>query len=231
MVSDSQTRPTLLERIQDGRDDQAWQDFFGRYWRLIYALARHRGCSEQTAEEIVQEVMVAVFQQRDVFRYDPGRGRFRDWLAALVRNKVADRRREPGGRVRAAGGENAAGAAHVRSAEPGPDEAWETVFEEALLATLLDCVRKEVNPRTFQAFELFTLHQMSGAEVAEATGLTRNAVYQARKHVIQRLVQLGASYRHEGQLDQRIQRAMARCPSPAVERSLTQRVTQRMQSR
>ena len=73
------TRATLLERIGDGADALAWDEFFARYWPTIYGFARHRGCAEHTAEEIVQDVMLKVFQQRDVYQYDPARGRFRDW--------------------------------------------------------------------------------------------------------------------------------------------------------
>jgi RNA polymerase sigma factor (sigma-70 family) len=91
-----QTWPTLLERLHNGTDPLVWDEFFDRYWRLIYAAARARGCSEHTAEEIVQDVMLAVFEKRDVFRYDPAQGRFRDWLCALVRNKVAEFRRRAG---------------------------------------------------------------------------------------------------------------------------------------
>jgi len=91
----SETQATLLDRLREGADPMAWDDFFQRYWRLIYAWARRRGCSDDTAEEIVQDVMLAVFEQRDVYRYDPERGRFRDWLGTLVRNKVADHRRRP----------------------------------------------------------------------------------------------------------------------------------------
>jgi RNA polymerase sigma-70 factor (ECF subfamily) len=230
MATSTKTRPTLLNRIRDGRDAQAWQDFFDRYWRLIYALAKHRGCSDHTAEEIVQDVMVSVFERRDVFRYDAERGRFRDWLGALVRNKLADLRRRPSERIRGAGGDTAGGHCGIEAEAPAPQAAWEAAFEDALLATLLDLVRKDMNPRTYQAFELFVLHGMPGGKVAKLTGLTPNAVYQARKNVVKRLVELGASYRDEGQLDQRIKRALELCPSAAVERSIVDRITESMRS-
>jgi len=99
------TRATLLERLRDGENAFAWDEFFACYWPTIYGFARHRGCSEHTAEEIVQDVMLKVFQQRDVYQYDPLRGRFRDWLGTVVRNQVAEHRRRPANRLRAAGGE------------------------------------------------------------------------------------------------------------------------------
>ena len=221
------TQATLIERLRDGDAVMAWEEFFQRYWRLIYAAARTRGCREHTAEEIVQDVMLTVFQQRDVFRYDPKRGRFRDWLRTVVRNAVAEHRRAPSQRVRGRGGDP-----EDRAAEPAddraPDQAWEAAFEESLLAALLDCVRREVAPETYQAFELTTLDELSGRQVAKLTGLSRNAVYLARKRVLKRLRELGTDYREEGHLGERVRRALRSLPEAAVERSLTNRVAKTM---
>ena len=225
------TRATLLERLRDGADTLAWDEFFARYWPMIYASARHRRCSEHTAEEIVQDVMLKVFEKRDVYQYDPARGRFRDWLAAVVRNRVAEYRRKRGNRLRGVGGESDVAPAEPEAEEPAPDEAWEAAFESAVLLALLDTVRREMNPRTYLAFELASLEALPGADVARLTGLSRNAVYKARKRVFTRLAQLGASYRNEGQLPERIKQAMALRPPAAVEHSLTSRVEKTMCSR
>ena len=96
-------RRSLLQRLRDGAAAMAWEEFFARYWRLIHAWAKKRGCSEHTAEEIVQDVMLEIFRSRTVFRYDPERGRFRDWLFAVVRNVVARHRRRPSEQLRAHG--------------------------------------------------------------------------------------------------------------------------------
>jgi RNA polymerase sigma-70 factor (ECF subfamily) len=227
----SRTRATLLERLRDGADPLVWDEFFQRYWRMIYGLARHRGCSDHTAEEIVQDVMLAVFEKRDVFRYDPGRGRFRDWLGSVVRNKVAEHRRRPAERVRAQGGGVDDGLSEKEDSDAQPDETWEAAFEEALLAVLLDVVRREMNPQTYQAFELAALGELPGAEVARLTGMTRNAVYLARRKVLRRLKELGAPYRDNGQLHRRVARALRARPSAFVERSVTTRIERTMRSR
>ncbi len=222
----SDTRATLLERLQDVADPLAWDEFFRRYWRLVYACVRRRGGSDDTAEEIVQDVMLAVFQQRAVFRYDPARGRFRDWLAVVVGNKLAEYRRRPSQRVRGQGGDQEDGALEPAAEEPEPDAAWQATFEEAMLAVLLDVVRNEVTPETYQAFELLVLNDLPGSRVAEITGQSRNAVYLAKKRVLGRLKELGAAYRDDGQLPQQIKQALQAMPAAAVQRSVTSRLEQ-----
>ena len=177
------------------------------YWPTIYGFARHRGCSLHTAEEVVQDVMLKVFRQRDVYRYDPTRGRFRDWLGTVVRNQVAEHRRRPSIGC-AAGGEPNAGVLEPAGDEHGPDAAWETAFENSLLLALLDAVRRETNARTYLAFELVGLQGLPGGEAARITGLSRNAVYKAHQRVLQRLMELGAPYREDGRLTERLRQAI-----------------------
>ena len=225
------TRATLLERLHDGANALAWEEFFDHYWPTIYAFARHRGCSEHTSEEIVQDVMLVIFEHRDVYQYDPTRGRFRDWLGTVVRNKVAEHRRRPANRVRATGGKPEDNNQHEPAEQETPDAAWETAFETGLLLALLDVVRRETNARTYLAFELVTFENLSGTEAGRLTGLSRNAVYKASKRVLDRLIELGAPYREEGQLNARIKQALQQRPPAAVRRSVTTQVQKTMCSR
>ena len=226
----SSTQATLLRRMREGADPLAWDQFFERYWPMIYALARHRGCSDHTAEEIVQEVMLKVFEQRDVFQYDPQRGRFRDWLATLVRNKVAEYRRRPSQRMRGRGGDSDVGLME-REVDAQPDARWEAVFEQSLLLALLDVVRREFSAEAYLAFELLALRELPWATVARTTGLSRHAIYRARKRILNRLRQLAGTYPDDGQLQQGVKQAIRSRPSAAIERSLTTRAEQTMRSR
>ncbi len=225
----SRTRPTLLERLRDASDPMAWDEFFRRYWPVAYAYARHRGCSEHTAEEIVQELMLTVFRQRGVFRYDPARGRFRDWLHRVVRNLVAEQRRRPSDRIRARGGASSSQVVEPESTEPRPDAVWESAFEGALLTALVDFVRHEADPRDFVAFELTVLRERRPGEVARITGMTRNMVYKARRKLLRRLRQLAGDYADEGQLCRQVRQAIESLPEASAERSLTGQVEKTMQ--
>ena len=227
----SQTRPTLLHRLRDAADSMAWDEFFQRYWSLVYGFARHRGCSQHTAEEVVQEVMLKVFEQRDVFRYDPARGRFRDWLHRVVCNQVAEHRRRPSERVRARGGDPGLNSIEPEGDGAAPDAAWEAAFEQALLSALLDVVRRETNPREFVAFELTALGRQRPAEAARVTGMTRNMVYKARRKVLSRLKQLAGNYAAAGQLCRQVRQALESLPEAPIQRSLTRQVEKTMCSR
>jgi RNA polymerase sigma-70 factor (ECF subfamily) len=222
------TRATLLERLHDGANVLAWEEFFGHYWPTLYAFARRRGCSEHTAEGIVQDVMLVVFEHRDVYQYDPARGRFRDWLGTVVRTKVAEHRRKPANRLRGTGGNSDHGVKDQTVHEPGVDDAWEAAFEQGLLLALLDVVRRESSARAYLAFELVTFEGLSGNEAGRLTGLSRNAVYKASKRVLERLIELGVPYRDEGRLTAGIKRAMETRPPAGVRRSVTSLVQQTM---
>lgn len=227
----SKTCPTLLERLREGCDPLAWEEFYRRYWALIHGAAKRRGCSDHTADEIVQELMLKVYQQKDVFQYDPARGRFRNWLGVLVRNKVAEHQRQPSERIRARGGDPDVLSEELQAHAPEPDAAWEASFEEALLLVLLDVLRREMSPQAYQAFELLTLGELSAAQVARFVDLSPTGVYRAHKRALRRLRELGARYRENGQLGERLKRALQSRPAPAVERSLTARVEKSMRSR
>jgi RNA polymerase sigma factor (sigma-70 family) len=227
----SETHATLLDRIRDADDAVAWEEFWTRYWRAIFHFAKCQGCSEHTAEEVVQDVMLSVFEKRAVFRYDPAKGRFRDWLGGVVRNVVLKRRGKPAERVRAVGGEDDPAMHSVQETQISAEEAWERAFEETLLNVLLDVVRQEVHPATYQAFEFVVLQNGSAADAAMLTGLSRNAVYLAKKRVLERLQELGESYRDEGRLRERIRLAMAVAPSARAERTLTTWMAQSISAR
>lgn len=218
------TKGTLLERLRDPLDGMAWEEFARTYTAPIYAYARHRGCSTHTAEEVVQDVLLAVFQKRDVFRYDPAQGRFRDWLMAVVRNQLGQRRRRPSERVKPIGGQRPAGVDEPEDPGYSPDQNWELFFEQALLMAILDVVRREMNPQTYQAFELIVLNELSGAEAARITGLSRNAVYLARRRVVRRLEELGGPYRRRGELGRRLREAMDARPGAEIKRSAMKRI-------
>ena len=82
------TRPSLLLRLRNPRDDEAWRVFVETYTPLVYGYCRRRGLQASDVSDVTQEVMVQVSHSIRDFSYQPERGRFRDWLGTLTRTKL-----------------------------------------------------------------------------------------------------------------------------------------------
>lgn len=54
------TRPSLLVRLRDPRDAQAWQELVALYAPLIYGFGRKKGLQDADAADLTQEVLRAV---------------------------------------------------------------------------------------------------------------------------------------------------------------------------
>jgi RNA polymerase sigma-70 factor (ECF subfamily) len=89
----------LVERVAAG-ETRALEELYDRYARPAYSLARRVTGDSAFAEEVVQEVFLAVWRQPE--RFEAGRGGFASWLLAAVHHKAVDAvRREEAVRRRA----------------------------------------------------------------------------------------------------------------------------------
>ena len=82
------TRVTLLTRIRDGRDSDAWREFVHIYGPVVYRFARNRGLQDADAADLMQDVLRSVARNAHRMEYDPARGTFRGWLYTVTRNKI-----------------------------------------------------------------------------------------------------------------------------------------------
>jgi RNA polymerase sigma factor (sigma-70 family) len=69
-------------------DEAALAEIYRRYGRPGYSLARRICADDGLAEDVVQEVFLAVW--RDPGRFDPARGAFATWLLTLIHPKAVD---------------------------------------------------------------------------------------------------------------------------------------------
>jgi RNA polymerase sigma-70 factor (ECF subfamily) len=73
---------------------EALGDLYDRHHRLVLALAYRILGDRATAEEVVQETFLSVWQQARTYRYE--RGGARTWLLSIARHRAIDRlRRAP----------------------------------------------------------------------------------------------------------------------------------------
>src|SRR5213592_1313025 len=82
------TRASLLVRLRDGGDADAWREFVYLYAPIIYGFARKRGLQDADAADLMQEVLRSVSAAAHRLDYDRNQGTFRGWLFTITRNKV-----------------------------------------------------------------------------------------------------------------------------------------------
>jgi RNA polymerase sigma-70 factor (ECF subfamily) len=177
------TQPSLLLRIRDASDMQSWQTFVSIYAPLIYRSCRRRGLQDADAADVGQEVLAQVARSIREFEYQPGLGRFRDWLGAVVRNKVSRFLENEARGVRGALVSDPVENVHGSEC----DGEWVAEFHAHLLSAALDRIRDRFEPPTWRAFEEVWLNNRQSNDVAHELAQPIEAVYLAKSRVLKRL--------------------------------------------
>ncbi len=96
------TRASLLLRLCDSEDHEAWVEFVTLYEPIIYRLMRQNGLQDADARDVMQELLLTV--SRSIDRWEPREGgSFRGWLRRVARNLVIHWLKQRGRQAVAAG--------------------------------------------------------------------------------------------------------------------------------
>lgn len=183
-----QTRPSLLLRLRDWQDQQAWTQFVEVYAPLIYGYLRKRGLQDADAADLTQTCLRQVAVHVGSLEYDPRRHTFRGWLFTIVRNQLRDFHDRPH-RLYQGSGDSQMQRLLENTAAPEADEAgeWEREYQAALFAWAAEQVRPQVQETTWQAFWQTAVEGKPSKEVADHLGMTTAAVYLAKSRIMARL--------------------------------------------
>src|SRR5262245_42806643 len=181
------TRATLLARLRDPADGDAWREFTRLYAGVVYGFARRRGLQDADAADLMQDVLRSIAGNVGRLEYDPARGRFRNWLFTVTRNKLytfLDGQRR---RVRATGDpETRDRLDTVEAPSDGTDE-WDREYERQRFAMAAEQVRGEFTASTWKAFWGTAVDGRPPKEVGAELKLSPGAVYVAKSRVLARL--------------------------------------------
>jgi RNA polymerase sigma-70 factor, ECF subfamily len=173
------TSSTLLERVRDPADHAAWERFVSIYGPLLACWASKLKLPQREATDLVQDVLLLLVRVLPRFEYRR-EGGFRNWLKTVAHNQwrtTARRRQLP----------------FISSAEidiPVPDEAeqfWEKEYHQRLVEQLLNNIRAEFEPTTWQAFDNYVVQGQDAELVARQLNLSRASVYLAKSRILKRL--------------------------------------------
>jgi len=161
--------------------ESSWEEFFDLYHRAVRICVVgnfHRygwhGVDENDVEEVTLRVFHAILRGGEAAGFDPGKGRFRHFLAFICQRRVIDFVREHKHDARQ---EPLDGHEVMESAVDVPFTRQMTdAFNDALLGTLISALRTQVSPRVFMIFELVKLSGEDPEAVAEQLGVRRGVV-------------------------------------------------------
>ncbi len=182
--SDSCTSVSLLGRLGSSPNDgAAWTEFVRRYGPRLLLWCRQWQLQEADAQDVAQNVLLRLSRQFETFRYDPT-GSFRAWLKTVAYRAWCDWQDEQRrGMVRGSGDTAILGRLCEVEARDDLVRQIEDEYDRELLEAASAQVRLRVEPRTWEAFELLTFQNFSGAEAAAQVGMKVGAVYVAKNKV------------------------------------------------
>jgi len=156
----------LLARVSTG-DEAALESLYQRYGGACFSLARRIINDQQLAEDVVQQVFLAMWQGSG---YDAKRGAVSTWLLSITHHKAVDAVRREGNRRKRLASEQAL--LEVAAAGPGPaDETWQRLRAER--------TREALRLLPAEQREVLLLAYYGGytqREIADLTGLPLGTV-------------------------------------------------------
>ncbi len=182
------TRPSLLIRIRDAQDSEAWERFVEIYAPLVFGYVQKQGLQEADAADLTQEVLSRVLRGIRLFDYDAQRGKFRGWLLTITRNAL---RRYWASAAREPRGSGDTGMRRLLEEFPdtndGDGSFWQQEYHRCLFRWVARQIRVDFRPPTWQAFWKTTVDGLPPQRVAEDCGMSIAAVYTAKSRVLARL--------------------------------------------
>lgn len=182
------TRPSLLIRLRDERDSEAWESFVEIYAPLLFAYARKQGFQDADAADLTQEVLCNVHRGIREFEYAPHRGRFRGWLLTIMQNVLRRYRARAAREPRGTGDTGMRKfLEQVPDSGDGDGEFWEQEYHRCVFRWVARQIQVDFRPTTWQSFWQTVVDRRPAKQVSQRFGISIGAVYTAKCRVLARL--------------------------------------------
>ncbi len=178
-----ETSSTLIRAIAADNQSVRWNEFVARYRPMMMGYLKSK-FSNIDYDDIIQDTFVALARVLPNYCYDPGEsGHFRNYLAAVLRNKACDA-------VRAAQkmdelkSKVSADPTFFESNGNVAEDLWRSIYSIALRQVLDDEAILERNRRIFVEV---AINGRRAADVAAMFGVERNNVDQIKARLLKAL--------------------------------------------
>ena len=184
------TRVSLILRLSQPADAEAWEEFCDIYLPVIFRIAKARGLQDADAHDVSQNVLVRVARSVKNWSPDEERGSFGAWLGTIARNLLIDFLRSNKKQHTTTGGSDIERLMDD-SVDHCSDQDCEGLIDAQLQRQLFvwaaEKVQSSVQPATWQAFWRTAVENESVDSVAKELEMTAGGIYVARSRVIAKI--------------------------------------------
>ncbi|MBI2899958.1 MAG: sigma-70 family RNA polymerase sigma factor [Planctomycetes bacterium] len=188
-----------------------------KYRPVILAFVRNAGFGPEDAEDVTQEVFLALVRDDVLAKADRVRGKFRSLLLAVTRHTISTQRKHDGRIKRGGGARRVSLEAGGPDGEPlpvetfladtAPDDTFDPLWIQNLVRLGMDALETECTKEGtpyYRALAIFTSEGLGYPEIADRLGVkvgdVKNYIHQARLRLrsnVLREVQAYSSSRDE----------------------------------
>ena len=195
LPSPTDTRASLIVRLHNQKDKDAWDEVMAIYGPLVFRMALRQGLQPADAQDVVQQVFTAIFQSVEKWLEQPERGRFRNWLIGIGRNVALNTlNRKPKGGIGVGGTEAHVILDRLKAEEDELTSEFDIEYQREVYRWAAQRVQADVDPKTWEAFRMTHVDGVSIGEAAKLLGIGVGQVYVARSRVMKRLQNLVSQY-------------------------------------
>lgn len=175
----------LIKRCRRG-DESAWNELVDRYQRLVFAIPKRAGLSEDQCSDIFQDVFLTLFQKLDEIEQPD---RIRSWMVTTAKFKTwAAVRSERGFHSPETEEEMEQEMASLRDAAPLADQVLVELEEQHLVRTAM----AGLDDRCRTILTMLYLHDSAASysQVADAIGVGETSISPLRSRCLKKLAKL-----------------------------------------
>lgn len=187
---DPETQLSLIVKIRDAGDEDAWSEFVQIYQPVVQRFVRRHGLQYADAVEITQEVLSRVAKSIESWDANHQKSTFRGWLYRITRNITIDfLRKKKIERQRMASSD--AGLSQVADmGNNDQSQEFDREFEKQVFYWAAEKLKPSFKPANWQAFWMSTIDGVPVIDVAKQLQMTPGNVYVARSRIMSRLSEL-----------------------------------------
>jgi RNA polymerase sigma factor (sigma-70 family) len=182
------TSISLLNRLQQTDDSKNWNRLVELYAPLLRVWLRKYSLQASDADDLVQEVLMAVSKELKSFDHSGRPGAFRSWLRTILAHRLRNFWRAQGRRPQPPGDSDVERRLEQLE-DPASElsEIWNRQHDRHVVRQLLATTESSFEPSTWKAFCRVAIEGARPDLVATELGISLNAVFIAKFRVLKRL--------------------------------------------